>query len=141
MRVLRRSERVEIDMRRWRAGSSASGRRALRARQSDAERALWWHLGARQLGVKFRRQHSVGPYILDFYCPEARLAVEVDGDGHATAQQLAYDEQRTANLASLGIRLVRFSNLQVLTEAECVLGEIARTLTLPSPAAAGEGSH
>ena len=107
-------------------------RRHLRRDETDAERLLWRQLALLIPEYKFRRQHSVGPFVLDFYCPSRRLCVEVDGDGHARREQVLRDEERR-------IRALRFSNSQVLTETESVLEEILRTLTQPSPAAAGEG--
>ena|SRR5438552_6486814 len=128
-------------MKAWRLGSSPVRRRELRHDQTDAERILWWHIGAQQLGVKFRRQHPLGAYILDFYCPIVKLAIELDGDGHASVERAAYDKRRTQALEARGLRVMRFSNQQVLSECDLVLEEILRTLTLPSPAVAGEGSN
>ncbi len=94
--------------------------RALRREQTDAETALWWLVRRRQLGVKFRRQHPVEPFVLDFYCPALRLAVEVDGGQHAAPENQDRDAARTAALASRGIRLMRFSNREVLQTPEAV---------------------
>jgi len=125
---------------RWREESSTSRRRQLRSNKTDSERVLWYHLGSRQIeGAKFRRQHAIGTYVIDFYCAEKKLAVEVDGDGHAKPPQLKHDENRRAYLEAVGVRVVRFTNLEVLQHIDTVLEEIRRTLTLPSPAAAGEG--
>ncbi|MBV8087306.1 MAG: endonuclease domain-containing protein [Chloroflexi bacterium] len=126
-------------MDRWRLGGSVTRRRDLRAAQTDAERRLWRLLGDRSLGVKFRRQHSVGRYVLDLYCASAKLAVEIDGDGHAVAARKSADYARAEYLSGLGIRVIRFTNSDVLTQGDAVLDAIRRTLTLPSPAAAGEG--
>ena len=80
--------------------------RELRRQSTAAETRLWHFLRDRRLrGLKFRRQHAVGPYILDFYCSEARLAIEVDGGGHAETEQKAYDRERTRAIAARGIRL------------------------------------
>ncbi|MBV8095648.1 MAG: DUF559 domain-containing protein, partial [Acetobacteraceae bacterium] len=89
---------------------------------------LWRQLALLIPEYKFRRQHSVGPFVLDFYCPSRRLCVEVDGDGHARREQVLRDEERTLFLMSRRIRVLRFSNSQVLTETESVLEEILRTL-------------
>ncbi len=97
-------------------------RRALRGRQTDAERLLWRLLRTRQfLGLKFRRQHPVGPYIVDFYCAERRLAVELDGGQHFTVEGLAYDRRRTEYLASRGVRVVRFTNGDLFENTDGVL--------------------
>ncbi len=79
---------------------------------TDAERKLWSALRDRQIdGLKFRRQHPIGPYVLDFLCEERRLAVELDGGQH-TAEK---DAARTAWLADHGVRVIRFWNNDVLT--------------------------
>ena len=104
-------------------------RRILRREATDAERALWALLRSRQLdGYKFRRQHPAHPYILDFYCAEARLAVEVDGGQHYAADGLASDAERTVYLEALGVLVLRFSNRDVLTNAEGVLEAILQAL-------------
>ena len=93
------------------------------------EAALWRDLRGRRLqGFKFRRQHPIGPYFVDFYCHEARLAVEVDGGGHAETEQAKYDEERTAALRAEGTRLVRFWNHDVLRRRDEVVAEILRLL-------------
>ena len=94
--------------------------RVLRRRQTDAESAVWQLVRRRQLGVKFRRQHPIDPYVLDFYCHELRVAVEVDGGGHARAESRARDHERSAALEAQGIRVVRFTNVEVLQETEAV---------------------
>jgi very-short-patch-repair endonuclease len=96
--------------------------RELRQPQTPAERALWRRLRNRQLGPKFRRQHPIGRFIVDFYCAEARLATEIDGDSHA--EQAKYDAQRTAWLAEQGTRVIRFTNRQVHQQIEAVLEAI-----------------
>ncbi len=111
----------------WRAGTPSERRRSLRAASTDAERALWRIL--RQLeGYRFRRQHSAGPYILDFYCAASRLAVEVDGAQHYTADGLADDAERTAYLEALGMRVLRFTNVEVLANAEGVTSTLLAAL-------------
>jgi very-short-patch-repair endonuclease len=106
----------------------------MRHEPTDAERALWRLLRHRQLaGEKFRRQHQIGPYILDFYCLKYGLAVEVDGGQHYEPTGVARDAERTRFLTLRGIRVLRFSNLQVLKEGNAVLEEIMRALERPSP--------
>jgi len=109
-------------------------RRELRHNQTDAEKALWKHLRNKSFrGLKFFRQYSVGAYIIDFYCPEYKIAIELDGGQHAQDDKKEYDRLRTANLASLGIKIIRFWNNDVLRNIEGVLEEITRRLTpLPS---------
>ena len=97
----------------------------LRANATDAESPLWKLLRNRQLeGRKFRRQHPVAGFILDFYCPEARVGIELDGGGHTENQQAEYDTLRTQVLASEGIQVLRFWNNQVMVETEAVIQEI-----------------
>ena len=95
----------------------------MRHEPTKAERLLWQKLRCRQLGgYKFRRQHPIGNYIVDFYCAETKLIIEVDGDIHA--YQEAYDAERTMDLEMLGYRVIRFWNGQILQEMDGVLGVI-----------------
>lgn len=105
-------------------------RKRLRNNLTTPEVILWYHLKHRKFhGYKFRRQHSVGWYILDFYCPRLRLAIEVDGGQHYTPEGLAYDEIRTKYLGRVGIDVVRFTNTEILRNINGVLmrlGEVVR---------------
>ena len=84
-------------------------KRRLRSNMTGTETRLWSRLRARQLQeLKFRRQHGIGPYIVDFYCPEQSLVIEVDGDSHADADQVVKDKQRETYLQSLGLRVIRY---------------------------------
>jgi very-short-patch-repair endonuclease len=106
--------------------SSKDRRRALRSRLTPAESFLWFHLQSRQLrGRKFRRQHGVGIYILDFYCPAEKLAVELDGASHDHEAAQDRDAHRSEFLARAGIRVLRFENREVRENLEGVLKEIA----------------
>ena len=87
------------------------------------ERRLWYEY-LHNYPYRFRRQVTVGKYILDFYCATARLAVELDGSQHCEPAQLLYDEQRTAYLDSIGIYVLRFSNLDVLQNLRGVCRQI-----------------
>ncbi|MFC3071042.1 endonuclease domain-containing protein [Phenylobacterium soli] len=92
---------------------------ALRRADTDAEARLWTSLRDRKLGGwKWRRQVPVGPYVVDFLCVEARLAVELDGGQHA--EQVAYDQRRTAFLERQGLKVLRFWNVQVLADRNAV---------------------
>jgi very-short-patch-repair endonuclease len=102
----------------------------LRKTMTDAERKLWQHLRAEQLGVKFRRQHPFQGYILDFVCLDRRLVIEVDGSQHADAA--ARDAVRTDVLERAGFRVVRFWNNEVLVQTNAVVACIAHELN-PSP--------
>jgi very-short-patch-repair endonuclease len=96
-----------------------------RKRSTISEALLWHELQNYKLGgLKFRRQHLIDPFILDFYCFEKKLAVEVDGDAHATDTARVYDERREAWLQDRGIRVLRFSHDRVIHEMDAVLAEI-----------------
>jgi very-short-patch-repair endonuclease len=115
--------------------------RRLRRDMTDAERLLWHHLRNRHFsGWKFRRQHEIDRYIVDFLCPGASLIVELDGGQHA--QMMAKDANRTRRLEGMGYRVLRFWNNDVLTNTEAVLGVIlealARVAPHPGPLPGGE---
>ena len=106
--------------------------RRLRHDQPEAERKLWAHVRNRQVGgAKFRRQHFIRPFIVDFCCPEQRLIVELDGGQHAVHAEA--DQRRTAFLAAQGYRVLRFWNHEVLTNIEAVLERIVSVLSDPYP--------
>ena len=123
--------------------------RNLRQKQTDAEQMLWRHLRARHLqGWKFRRQHQIGSYIVDFVCPDASLIVELDGGQHV--DQVVYDERRTLELQTMGYRVLRFWNNDVLANLESVLEVLLEALASPGPSpqpsprrgeGAGRGKH
>ena len=100
--------------------------RTLRGASTQAEEILWNNLRNRRLkGYKFRRQHPIGGYIADFYCHEAKLIVEVDGEIHDLSYYHEYDEGRRFELESQGIKLIRFKNHEIMEEIEAVLNRIA----------------
>ncbi|SJM61103.1 protein of unknown function DUF559 [Brevundimonas diminuta 3F5N] len=102
-------------------------RRASKMRRAltPPEARLWTQIkGGGLEGLKFRRQHSVGPYILDFYCPAARLAVEVDGATHDDRGQIAHDSRRTAWLKTQGIEVLRIRATDVRDHLDGVLAVI-----------------
>jgi very-short-patch-repair endonuclease len=107
--------------------------RTLRIGMTDAERRLWSGLRGEQLGVKFRRQHPLGPYVLDFACLAPKLVVEVDGSQHL--EQVSYDERRDAWLRSQGFQVLRFWANEVMTETEAVLSRIHDAVALAAPLA------
>ena len=117
--------------RRWRAPRRVQERaRQLRRELTPAERRLWQHLRGAQLhGFEFRRQYPTGPFIVDFYCPQAKLVVEVDGDSHA--DQVAYDARRSDWLQQeKHWRVLRFTNAEVYETIEGVLDGIAGALRM-----------
>jgi len=100
-------------------------RKHLRNNSTKAEIILWQYLKAKQInGLKFRRQHGLGNYILDFYCPEKRLAIELDGTVHGLRDKTIHDKERQATIESLGIKVLRFYNEDVLQNVEGVLKSI-----------------
>jgi very-short-patch-repair endonuclease len=110
---------------------TSSNAKKLRQHMTGAERKLWTHLRGRQLrGAKFRRQHQIGPYIVDFVAFESRLVIELDGGHHAV--QLAEDSKRGDWLTSDGFTVLRFWNHEVLQQTEAVLQTIAEGLA-PHP--------
>jgi very-short-patch-repair endonuclease len=104
-------------------------RRELRRNQTEAEGKLWQLLRKRQFhGMKFFRQYSVGAYILDFYCPLLKLAIELDGSQHLQPENMEYDEIRTDFLLAQGIHVVRFWNNDVLLGTQSVLAKLEEFL-------------
>ena len=104
-------------------------RRRLRNDMPPSEILLWSKLRGKQLlGMKFRRQYSVGPYCIDFFCSEISLAVELDGDSHFTDEAKRYDQERQRWIESFGIRFLRFTNTDVHENLEGVLHVIARAI-------------
>jgi len=96
--------------------------RELRTAMTDAEQLLWFRLRRKQIeGIQFYRQKPVAGFIVDFHAPRCGLVVEVDGSQHLTATGQLHDEKRTAALNRMGLKVLRFDNLQVLKETEAVL--------------------
>ena len=105
-------------------------RRTLRNSLTPAEAKLWSIIKSGQLsGRKFRRQHSIGEYILDFYCPQEKLAVELDGAGHFTVSGNLHDAARTDYLNAVGIRVVRFENKLIWSALDSVLHSIENSFS------------
>ncbi|MCC6130989.1 MAG: endonuclease domain-containing protein [Acidobacteria bacterium] len=132
---------------RWRAGSDVATRaRELRHTSTGAEETLWESLRDRELGgMKFRRQHAFDSFILDFFCPERGLCVEVDGSVHGENEQRDRDAEKDAALRARGLKVLRFRNEQVEADLPSVLAAISREAGVgphppaPSPASVGEG--
>jgi len=100
-------------------------RKELRKNLTPAEAFLWKHLKAKQLDSKrFTKQHSIGNYIVDFYCPSEKLIIELDGEVHQNANAAEYDLERTKFLNSLGYKVIRFENKMVFDFLSSVLQEI-----------------
>ncbi len=104
-------------------------RRELRGSLTIAEARLWSCLQHGRLGWKFRRQHSIGPFVVDFYCPSARLAIELDGIAHDSESAWWYDHRRSEYLRGKGVRVIRFVNNDVIWNLEGVLHVIRTELS------------
>jgi very-short-patch-repair endonuclease len=131
--------------RQYRGGYQSSGlkelARELRKDQTSAETLLWELIRNRQLlGVKFRRQHQFGDYIADFYCREANLVIECDGSVHDHNEAWHHDQNRDAYMISQGLRVLRFTNQQILNDTEKVLEEIVAYLPPSFGKSEGDGS-
>ncbi len=112
--------------------------RRLRRNQTDAERKLWFHLRDRRFsGEKFRRQHPIARFVVDFCCLERSLIIELDGGQHAT--QTEADRERTVFLEREGYRVLRFWNHEVIANIEAVLQQIDQVLKNPHPNPLPEG--
>ena len=99
--------------------------RAMRAEMTPGERHFWYRC-LQRLPYKFRRQRPFGRFIADFYCPELKLVIEIDGDSHADEAAQAYDAERTLYPQSLGLTVLRFTNQAVMQETEAVLVRLQR---------------
>ncbi len=128
----------------YRGGYKFSGlrkrARELREKQTPAEEVLWELLRNRQVAnLKFRRQHQIGPYIVDFFCKDLKLVVELDGEVHSEEAQVKKDQKRQAYLESLGFDVLRFDNDQFLNNPQAALEQI--TNLLPSTSGRGAGGE
>lgn len=100
----------------------------MRKDATDAEKILWYNIRNSKLGFKFFRQYSIEGYVLDFYCPEKRLAIEVDGGYHNKPNTKAYDEYRQKWIEAYSIRIVRFRNEEVINNKKLVVDKISALL-------------
>ena len=97
----------------------------LRDNMTDAEKRLWWKIRMKQVkGLIFYRQKPIGEYIVDFYCPKAKLAIEIDGSHHLVGETIEYDRIRDEYIGSLGLTVLRFTNTDVLKNMKAVLERI-----------------
>ncbi|WP_289028478.1 endonuclease domain-containing protein [uncultured Algoriphagus sp.] len=104
----------------------------LRKQMTPAEKVLWNFLKNKSLeGFKFRRQHPIDKYIVDFYCHQKKLVIEVDGSIHDQLDQKEYDSGRTSVLEEFGLKVIRFRNEEVLDNFQSVIGRISKGLTSP----------
>ena len=106
----------------------------LRKNMTLAEKILWKKLKDRKIfNVKFRKQHPVWIFIVDFYCHEYKLVIEIDGDIHEDIEVVDYDLGRTAELNKFGLKVIRFTNDQILFNMDFVMSEIHKTITEFTP--------
>jgi very-short-patch-repair endonuclease len=139
---------ADRDQPKWRVRPKMRVRaRTLRQEMTKAERIIWYAVRAHRLdGASFRRQTPIGPYIVDFVSHAAKIVIEIDGGQHFEDRQEARDAKRDAYLASKGYRVLRFSNLDVVSNRSGVVSVIAaaasveRAPSLPSPASGGAGA-
>jgi very-short-patch-repair endonuclease len=96
----------------------------LRIDQTLSEKLLWRRIRASQLGVRFRRQHPIGPYIVDFCCPKENLIIEIDGNSHWEASAGEHDAQRSEYLRTNGWRIIRYTNREVQENIDSVVQDI-----------------
>ena len=107
---------------------------------TETEKILWEKLRNRTVfKVKFRRQHPIGIFIVDFYCHELKLAIEIDGGIHLRKDIIEYDDGRSHDIEKYGIRILRFTNDEILSDLTKVLDEIARVIREPEPPLGGRG--
>ena len=100
----------------------------LRLAATSAEKCLWFYLREKQLGYKFRRQHGIGAFILDFYCSEKMLGIEIDGPSHLIAEAAEKDKARTELIASHQIKIIRFTNEEIYKNIQTVISTIIKEL-------------
>ena len=116
--------------------------RKFRSSPTEAERTLWRYLRKKQLGgLRFRRQHTIGPYIVDFYCSAAKLIIELDSGDHAEPEHRAYDERRSRWLETRGYRVLRFWNVEILRDSNAfeIVWSAVREAGVPLPEPFCEG--
>ena len=109
-------------------------RQILRYNAPVPELVLWGRLKQKQLGgYKFRRQYSVGAYVIDFYCPSCRLAIEIDGNSHLSNKAKVYDRIRDSVLLKENVKILRFTNNEVMEHTDSVVNTILINLPPPTP--------
>jgi very-short-patch-repair endonuclease len=131
-----------------RFGGNVAVARALRRRMTASEIVVWrWLRGRRFSGWKFRRQHPIGPFVVDFFCDALKVAVEIDGASHSTDAAAFHDSRRTAYLQRIGIYVLRLQARDVMRHRDLVLETLrveleqraALTRRFAAPSAAGRG--
>ena len=105
----------------------------LRKSQTVSEKRLWKYLNNNQLGVKFRRQHPLSIYIVDFYCHKLKLVIEVDGGYHLDKEQKNQDDIRTRELEQLGLKVIRFTNEEIFENSNGIIDRLKRIMASINP--------
>ncbi len=113
----------------------------LREKMTEPEKKLWKYLRLKPQGFKFRRQHPIGLYVLDFYCHKLRVSIGLDGGYHLTREQREKDQSRTQYLKELGIKEHRFANKEVLQHFEATIESIEKILRAAPLQGWGEGGN
>ena len=111
----------------------------LRNTMTSAERIIWKHLHINPWRIKFRRQHPISNYVVDFYCHQLKLVIEIDGNIHDHDEVKRNDTARENELKSLGLRVMRFKNEQVYKNSNSVLEQIDETVNLLRSSPSGDG--
>lgn len=99
-------------------------RRELRTKSTEAEKIIWYNIRNNKLEYKFLRQYSIEGYVVDFYCPEKRLAIEIDGGYHSAQQIRLYDDYRQKFIEAYNITFIRFTNAEICNSKKLVLAKI-----------------
>ena len=118
--------------------SNIDNARQMRKNQTEAESILWQRLRAKQLGVRFRKQHLIDRYIVDFVCISKKLIIEIDGRYHETTEQKEQDQIRTETLNSLGFEVIRFKNEEIIADTDRVVAEISSCCERKVPSFGGD---
>ena len=103
-------------------------RRKVRTDMTTPERQLWKCIRNDSLGVRIRRQYGIGKYIVDFYSPKLKLVIEIDGDDHYTDSSKRYDSIRTDYMNSIGIKVIRYTNQDVMINLDAVVSDLQRVI-------------
>ena len=114
--------------------------RLLRINMTEAEKTVWEELKKRIVfKARFRRQHPIGIFIVDFYCHEYKLAIEIDGEIHLKNEVIEYDDGRSHDIEKFGIKILRFTNNEVFTDLKKIIEEILKTIEVFEPPLGGRG--
>jgi very-short-patch-repair endonuclease len=114
--------------------------RILRNNMTAAEKIVWEKLKNRNIfKARFRRQHPIGSFIVDFYCHEYKLAIEIDGEIHLKNEIIEYDDGRSHDIEKYGIKILRFTNNEVFTDLKKIIEEILNTIAALEPPLGGRG--